>query len=286
MFSILSEITAQISVLMNNNTAQIVKFAWVMFNSIAVFQLVMTMINWQVESMALPHWIRLPVPDLVNFLLRLGVASIMLTFYTVPLPGFGLGFHQLFPALGQSLANSINQSGDAMITANLSQAFARLPTPALLAPIETVTYLLLLGIIAVFQMLMFVVTAFGFIATAVLSMTGVLVIPLVLTKHFAKYFWNWIDQMFTYSMYPFISAVFIFVLGNSLNLFFMRMFAGSYSFAALLVALPVLLALLGTFAFCIFRIPAFAAQQFGGMGAVTSNIAAGAEAYIQKAIGG
>ena len=69
-----------------------------------------------------------------------------------------------------------------------------MPTPSILFVLEIASYLLILMLVGLFQMLLFVVTAFGFIAVAVLSITGYLMIPLLLTKNFSKYFWNWLDQ--------------------------------------------------------------------------------------------
>ena len=280
MFSILGEISAQVSVLMAGSTPAIASFAWKIFNSIAVFQLVMICIRWELDVMDNHHWSRFHMSDVVLFLMKLSAAGLMLTFYSSALPGFGISFHQLLPSIGQMLAGSIDQAGDAVVTANLNNAVANMPTPSLLSIIEIGTYLLVLMIVAFFQMLLFVITAFGFIAVGVLSLTGYVMIPLLLTKNFARYFWTWLDQMVVYSMYPFIGAAFIFVLGNSLNNLFVKVFAGGYTFAQLLLYLPVLLTLLGTFAFCVFRIPDFASKHFGGAGSIYSNMASGMESYV------
>jgi hypothetical protein len=280
MFSILGEITAQISSLMSGSTPAIAAFAWKIFNSIAVFQLVMICIRWELDILDNHHWVRLHLSDVVLFLMRLSAAGILLTFYSSPLPGFGVSFHQLLPAIGQTLAASIDKRGDALLTASLNAAVAGMPTPSLLSIIEIATYWIVLFVVSLFQLLLFVITAFGFIAVAVLSLTGYLMIPLLLTKNFSRYFWTWIDQMVVYSMYPFIGSAFVFVLGNALNNFFVKTFAGGYTFPQLLAALPVLLVLLGTFAFCVFRIPQFTSQHFGGAGSVYSNMAAGAEEYF------
>ena len=281
MYSLISDIAGQISVLMVGSSPAITAFSWQMFNAIAVFQLVMICIRWQVEIFDNLHWTRFHLSDVIMFLMRVSVAGALLAFYTAGLPGFGISFHQLLPYLGRALAATVNQAGDAVVTNSLNAAVANMPTPSIFSIIEIGTYLGVLVIVSLFQMLMFVITAFGFIAVAVLSLTGPLVIPLLLTKNFARYFWSWVDQMVVYSMYPFISACFIFVLGNSLNNLFARVFAGGVTFAMLLIYLPVLLVMLGTFAFCVFRIPAFTSQHFGGAGSVFSSMAEGAESYVK-----
>jgi len=284
MFSILGDISTQIFTLINGSIPTIMAFAWSMFNVIAVYQLIMICIRWELDLMDNHHWSRFHMSDVILFLMKVSAAGIMLTFYNSPLPGFGVNFHQLLPSIGQALASTVNQAGDAVVTDNLNNAFKNMPSPGFMNFVEIGTYLLLLMVVALFQMLLFVITAFGFIAVAVLSLTGALMIPLLLTKNFAKYFFTWLDQMVVYSMYPFIGAAFIFVLGNSLNNLLMRMFAGNVTFAQAILYLPVLLTMLGTFTFSVFQIPDFASKHFGGAGSVYSNMASGVEAYVTSKI--
>ncbi len=284
MLPILDQLNAQISLLIAGTTPQLTAFSWFLFNAIAVSQLVMISIRWELELMDNQHWPRLHIAEVFSFLLKLGVVGTLLTFYTSALPGFGVNVHQVLPLIGQKLAASVNQSGDAAMTNSLNNAIANVPSPSLLNPIEIVTYAVVLLVTGLFHLLMFVVTAFGFIAVGVLSLTGQLVIPLLLTKHFAKYFWGWVDMMFTYSMYPFIGAAFIFVFSNSVNNFFVNAFAGGFTFVQLVLTFPVMCVLLGTFAFSIFKVPEFAAQHFGGAGATFAGLAGVAQKYLVSAV--
>lgn len=219
-----------------------------------------------------------------SFLIKVAVVGSLLTFYSSSLPGFGVSVHQLLPMIGQKLAASVNHSGDAAMTNSLNNAMVNMPTPGLFNPIEIVTYVLVLIVTGLFHLLMFVVTASGFVAVGVLSITGQLVIPLLLTKNFAKYFWGWVDMMLTYSMYPFIGAAFIFVFSNSVNNFFVLAFSGGFTFPQLVLTFPVICVLLGTFAFSIFSIPQFTSQHFGGAGATFAGMAGVAEKYLVGAL--
>ena len=280
MYSILSDISTQAAALMAGTIPTITSFAWKMFNLIAVFQLVMISIRWELEILDNHHWTRFHLSDVMMFLMKLAAAGLMLTFYSAALPGFGVSFHSLLPSLGQTLAATVDSAGDAQLTNSLNNAVANMPTPSILSILEIGSYLLILCLVGLFQMLLFVITAFGFIAIAVLSITGYLMIPLLLTKNFSKYFWTWLDQMVVYSMYPFIAAAFTFVLGNSLNNLVTKVFASGLTLAGMLAYIPALLVLLGTFAFAVFRVPAFASQHFGGAGGVFSNMAEGAQSYM------
>ena len=282
MYSILTDISTQATALMNGSIPGIAAFAWRMFNLIAVFQLIMICIRWELEVLDNHHWTRFHLSDVMQFLMKLAAAGLMLTFYSAALPGFGVSFHQLLPSIGQTLASTVDSTGDALLTTNLNNAVANMPTPSILSVLEIASYLLILMLVGLFQMLLFVVTAFGFIAVAVLSITGYLMIPLLLTKNFSKYFWNWLDQMVVYSMYPFIAAAFTFVLGNSLNNLVVKAFASGATLYQMMAYIPALLVLLGTFAFAVFRVPAFTSQHFGGAGGVFSNMAEGAQAYATK----
>lgn len=283
---ILKDLNAAISTLMNGSAPQIVAFAWSILNSIAIFQLVMICIRWELDLMDSHHWTRLHMSDVVLFLMKLSAASIMLTFYSSPLPGFGVSFHQLIPSIGQLLANTVNQAGSQLLVNNINAAVKSLPTPSLFSALETMTYVMVLGVMGIFQVVLIAVTAFGFIAVAVLTLTGPLMIPLLLTKNFNKYFFRWIDMMVVYSSYPFISAAFVFVFGNSLNNFFTNTFAGNYTFAQLLLGFTTMLLLVGTFTFSMFKIPAFASQHFDGAGSVYASMAGAAEKFIAQSFGG
>lgn len=282
MLRVLDQINAQISLLISGTSPQLTAFSWFLFNAIAVSQLVILAIKWELELMDNHHWPRFHLSEVFHFLLKLAVVGTLLTFYSSSLPGFGVNVHEVLPMIGQKLAATVNQSGDAAMTNSLNNAMARMPAPGLFNPIEIITYVLVLMVTGLFHLLMFAVTAFGFIAVGVLSITGQLVIPLLLTKHFAKYFWGWVDMMFTYSMYPFIGAAFIFVFSNSVNNFFVIAFAGGFTFPQLALTFPVMCVLLGTFAFSIFKVPQFAAQHFGGAGATFSTLASAAEQYLAK----
>ena len=284
MLPVLNQINAQISLLISGTVPQLTAFSWFLFNAIAVSQLVMIAIRWELELMDNHHWPRFHISDVFSFLIKVAVVGAMLTFYSSSLPGFGVNVHQLLPMVGQKLAATVNQTGDAALTNSLNNVMATLPSPTLLNPLEMLTYVLVLIVTGLFHLLMFVVTAFGFIAVGVLSITGQLVIPLLLTKNFAKYFWGWVDMMFTYSMYPFIGAAFIFVFSNSLNNFLMLTLAGGLTFPQLVLAFPVMCVLLGTFAFSIFSVPQFTSQHFGGAGATFAGMAGVAQKYLVSAL--
>ena len=74
-------------------------FAWSMFNVIAVYQLIMICIRWELDLMDNHHWSRFHMSDVILFLMKVSAAGIMLTFYNSPLPGFGVNFHQYANAI-------------------------------------------------------------------------------------------------------------------------------------------------------------------------------------------
>ncbi len=284
MLSVLNQLNAQISLLISSTGPQLTTFAWFLFNAIAVGQLVIIVIRWELELMDNIHWPRLHVSEVFAFLIKLAVVGSLMTFYSSPLPGFGISVHQLLPSIGQTLAGTVNQAGDVTMTNALNNAMVNVPMPGLFNPIEILTYASVLVVTGLFHLLMFVVTAFGFIAVGVLSITGQLMIPLLLTKNFARYFWGWVDMMFTYSMYPFIGAAFIYIFSNSLTNFFALTLAGGLTFPQLVLAFPVMCVLLGTFAFSIFNVPQFASQHFGGAGATFAGMAGVAQKYLVSAL--
>jgi hypothetical protein len=106
---------------------------------------------------------------------------------------------------------------------------------------------------ALIDLAMFAVDAFGWIAYALFSLFGPLAIPLYMTKHFSSKFWGWLDGLIVFSFYRAVSAGFSFIWINVLVGFFDNTVAGDYSLGHWLAILGTLIMLTGAFFWGMFK---------------------------------
>jgi hypothetical protein len=134
--------------------------------------------------------------------------------YTTPLGVFG---DRTFPDLiidgPAQLANQIsldsNKQFDALLQAALESNSA---SPNIVDIGATISFWILRGLIEGTRGVMFAITAFGFVAQAILVLLGPVFIPFLLFHPLSFMFWGWFRSLLQYSFYPLVCAAFTSVL--------------------------------------------------------------------------
>jgi hypothetical protein len=137
------------------------------------------------------------------------------------------------------------------------------------------------------QAVLFFVTSFGFVAIGLGSLVGPLFIPfyIYMWPTQAGKFYRWLDFMIVYSFYQVVAA-FVYVWTNVIVYFFDHAIHGDYGLAHLLILIVPFLALSVTFVISMFKVPAIAAELFGGMGSTGAQMASSINNAARAAIAG
>ncbi|GAC1699910.1 MAG: hypothetical protein NVS9B4_00260 [Candidatus Acidiferrum sp.] len=262
----LEDITGEITKLTTAFGGQLVDIANVELTFVAIIGLVTLVSKWQLDHMNIGyHAVNFRIGDFFAFMIRLMFCSVMLFYYNNPLPG-GLNLHQIPQAFGSAIATNLDTASYDQLSARISAAINGTVQPSGLDMSGHVIYFSVLALMAVLELGMFIVNAFGFVGYAAFSLFGPLMIPLLLTKHFAGKFWNWVDGLTVYGMYGAVSASFTFIWLHVLVGFFDNSMAGDYSIGKWSAMLAGLIILSVSFLWAMLKVPSVTASLFGGVG--------------------
>src|SRR5229473_685793 len=190
----------------------------------------------------------------------------MITFYSHPIPGFGVSFYHLIIDQGLDLANRLNHAIVQEVWDRLSNLYWGMETPGLtlaLNIIQIVWYTIAVICIVVAQSAVFAVIAFGYVAAAVAVLLGPIFIPFFIVPHMEWLFWGWLKSLIQYAFYPVVANAYVFVFGNLL-IHFIDSHPPPYDGATLLLLFFPLLLLLIAFTYGILKIPSLVNSLFTG----------------------
>src|SRR5580700_3226746 len=201
-----------------------------------------------------------------ELLLTIAFGFGMITFYSQPIPGFGVSFYHLIIDQGLSLANQLNHSLVQEIWDRLTGLYWGMETPGLsltLNILEVIRYAITVLCIVAAQAAVFAVIAFGYVAAAIAVMLGPIFIPFFIVPHMEWLFWGWLKSLFQYAFYPVVANAYLFVFGNLL-IHFVDSHPPPYDGAAVAVFFFPLVMLLLAFTYGILKIPSLVNSLFTG----------------------
>ena len=190
----------------------------------------------------------------------------MITFYSQPIPGFGVSFYHLIIDQGLFLANQLNHALVQEIWDRLTGLYFGMETPALSLAInilEVIRYTVTILCLLAAQAAVFGVIAFGYVAAAVAVMLGPVFIPFFIVPHMEWLFWGWLKSLIQYAFYPVVANAYLFVFGNLL-IHFVDSHPPPYDGAAVAVFFFPLVLLLIAFTYGILKIPSLVNSLFTG----------------------
>src|SRR5205823_223487 len=143
----------------------------------------------------------------------------MITYYSLPIPGFGVSFSHLIVDQGLELANQLDHSMVSALWDRLTGLYWGMETPALtitLNVLEILRYALTIIALVLAQASVLVVIAFGYVAAAIAVLLGPVFIPFFIVPQMEWLFWGWLKSLIQYAFYPVVANAYLFVFGNLL----------------------------------------------------------------------
>jgi len=201
-----------------------------------------------------------------SLLMTIAFGDAMITYYSRPLPGLGLSFYHLIVDQGTNLANELNHGIVTEVTARLNSIYYETEQPGLSLAInilEVLRYEITVIALEAAQIAVFVVIAFGYVASAVAVMLGPIFIPFFIVPKLEWLFWGWLKSLLQYAFYPVVANAYIFVFGQLL-IHFVDAHPPPYDGATLAVLFLPLLFLLIAFTWGVLLIPSLVNSLFAG----------------------
>lgn len=265
-------VTVGVTDLVSSVAPSIMPFGWTMLAFFSVYALLQTLLQGTMRSMSSHHYNPLATTvAYVAVLFRIAIATLMMTFYMVPIPGLPFNFHQMFPYLAQALANAVTTDLLMQVLTDFNNAIHYLPPVGMFQVLPALLTILVLCLIALGQIAMTIITAGSYAIVGILTLCGPLMIPFYVLPGHDKKFWTWFDNMLAYSMYVFVGTGFIFIFCHSYLDFFSNLHG--YTVGQWLVSVPYLMLITVVFLWTMFKVPEITHIIFGGIGGVASGFA-------------
>ena len=204
--------------------------------------------------------------NFASLLMTIAFGFGMITYYSKPIPGFGVSFYHLIVDQGLALSNALNHSIFQQVWDRLANVYWDMELPALTLAynvVEVLRYAVTVLFLLVALGAVFAVIAFGYIAAAIAVLLGPVFIPFFIVPHMEWMFWGWLKSLIQYSFYPVVANAYLFVFGNLL-IHFLDAHPAPYDGAALFVFFFPLVFLLIAFTFGTLKIPSLVNSLFTG----------------------
>jgi type IV secretory pathway VirB6-like protein len=201
-----------------------------------------------------------------SLLMTIAFGDAMITYYSRPIPGLGFSFYHLIVDQGTNLANQLNHGIVTEVNGRLNSIYYETEQPGLslaLNALEVLRYAIIVLALTLTQIAVFVVIAFGYVASAIAVMLGPVFIPFFIVPKLEWLFWGWLKSFLQYAFYPVVANAYIFVFGQLL-IHFVDSHPPPYDGPTLAVLFLPLLFLLIAFTWGVLLIPSLVNSLFAG----------------------
>jgi hypothetical protein len=199
-----------------------------------------------------------------QLLLSIAFGFTMITYYSQPIPGFGVSFHSLITDEGLALANQLNNGMVSDIFSSLDNIYFSLEVPLIAYDIVAILhFVLIVAAIIVLEAAVFFVIAFGYIAAAIAVLLGPVFIPFFIVPKMEWLFWGWFKALLQYAFYPVVANAYLYVFGSML-VHLADSHPPPYDGPAIALLFAPLLFLLIAFLYGVVKIPSLVSSLFSG----------------------
>jgi len=202
--------------------------------------------------------------DFASLLLTIAFGFAMINYYSTPIPGIGVSFHNLITDEAQFLANRINQAELQTIVDRIGDFEARIDAPGVTDFLGIAIYIIVILLLASAQAISIVVIAYGFIATAVCVLVGPIFVPFFIVPKLEWLFWGWLRCFLQYAFYEVIAAAVVYIIGNLIIGVLTLQGTGTISTLQLISWFPVLLITFVASIYVLLKVPALTSHIFSG----------------------
>jgi len=202
--------------------------------------------------------------NFASLLLTVSFGFAMVNYYSAPIPGIGMSFHNLVTNESQFLANQINQTELQTVIEHVNDFEARMDAPGVTDLLGTLFYAVVIILLAAAQAVAIVVIAYGFVATAVCVLLGPVFIPFFIVPKLEWLFWGWLRCFVQYAFYQVIAAAVVFIIGNLILGILGLQPVGAISTVQLIEEFPVLFITFLASIYALLKVPALTNHIFSG----------------------
>src|SRR5450755_2154946 len=205
-----------------------------------------------------------PLDNFASLILTISFGFAMVNYYSTPIPGIGVSFHNLVTNEAQFLSSQINQAQLQTVVAKVADFESRMDSPGWGDILGTAIYVIVTILLAAAQAIAIVVIAYGFIATAVCVLVGPVFVPFFIVPKMEWLFWGWFRCFIQCPFYHVIASAVVFVIGN-LMLGALRLPpAGAISTVQLIAWFPVLFITFLASIYALLQVPMLTNHIFSG----------------------
>jgi TrbL/VirB6 plasmid conjugal transfer protein len=204
-----------------------------------------------------------PMAKFAGLLMTIAFGYAMITYYTTPIPGFGVSFTHLVTDQAHALAQQLEASQAQEIDARLTELYLTMEQPSLLNTLDLIRYYLIVFTLTGARAALLAVIAFGWAATGVAVLVGPIFVPFFIVPQLEWLFWGWLKAFLQYAFYQVVAQAFVYVFGNLL-LHFLDMYQPPFTVDRLTVAGLHLVFLLLAFIYGLLKVPSLVNSLFTG----------------------
>ena len=269
----LYQFTNNLTNLTTQNGGALTQFGLVELSCISLFVLVSMVVNWNTSTMTFRlHHEPVRAGDLVNFLMRLIICSLLLNYWVNPFPGASFGINHFFSYIAQAMVAAFDQSSLDNLLQLLKSAGDGTPVPSFTAPTQILCYFIVQVMLGLASAILFLINCSAFILYGVTALFGPVFVPLLMTKTFRAKFFHFLDVLISFAMVRAVAAAFIFVWAGFLNGFIQQTFNGNYSIEMWLANLIPCAMVFVAFIINMLFIPSMTQAIFGGAGGLADGM--------------
>jgi len=202
--------------------------------------------------------------NFASLLLTISFGFAMVNYYSAPIPGVGVSFHNLVTNEAQFLATKIDQAQLQTVIQGVADFESRMDSPSWGDILGTAIYVIVTILLAAAQAVALVVVAYGFIATAVCVLVGPVFVPFFIVPKMEWLFWGWFRCFIQYAFYQVIAAAVVFMIGNLMLGALHLPPSGTLSTVQLIAWFPVLFITFLTSIYVLLKVPSLTNHIFSG----------------------
>ena len=166
-----SWVTQAVDSMVSSDGGLFVAIAAKWLTNFAIFALVLIGLRMAYSAISHRHF-AMDWATLGQFVFTFLICSLLLRYYNAPLPWGAVSFHQLFTENARFLSSYIDISNMNRVIAQIHKIVAGTERPSIWDPLSMFVYLWLLGEMFMLEAILFVITAYGFVATGVFVILG------------------------------------------------------------------------------------------------------------------
>jgi len=206
--------------------------------------------------------------SIVKTLFQVWVLTQILVYWSTPPAGMAHSIHQIPMYISDQIVSGLAASNVNKFMAYTEQVAAQMNHPNPLAILDVAIYIFILGMMGVLALATFLLTAFAYIGEVVFVVITPLFAWCTFFHTVFSWFWNCVQNMFSFAAYKVVGAIIIYVLSDVMVNFFVNGVGSDYTIAHWIVLLPVVVMLTGLFVFSLLMVPLLCASIFNGAGAI------------------